>query len=670
MRGSSQPRVLRVSHSAVVSAWRQRERELVGSGVDTRLVTARRWNEGGAPVSFATDGDSFAEPAGTLGRHPNVFVFDPRVLWRALRDGRWDVIDIHEEPCSLATAEVLLLRRLSGVRAPVVLYSAQNIDKRYPVPFRWLERHSLRVAAGLSVCNAAAGEILRRKGSRGVLAEIPLGVDVALFAPDDDADRDTYLGSSTQLRVGYVGRLERHKGVHVLLAALADVPDTRLDIVGAGPAAAELAAQAAESGIGGRVSFRGPLTAPELAVAYRSFDVLAVPSLPTARWLEQFGRVVVEAMASGVPVLASSSGALPDVVADAGLLVPPGDVAAWSRALKELHAPELRAELGRAGLSRAPEFTWAAVAERMIALYRRVGAPAPAGTQRETADRSVEVVVVAYGPPQKLDGALRRLGGGYPVTVVDNSSSAATAAVAAAHAARYLDPGRNLGFAAGVNYALARRGDPSADVLLLNPDAEIDAAGVSRLHAAVVADPRLACVGPAQVGLDGAPDRVAWPFPTPARAWLEAIGLSRIDTGDHFVIGSVLLIAAAALADVGGFDERFFLYSEETDWQRRARTRGWRVRLVPEVRAVHEGAGAGADPAWRTVQFTASLELYLRKHYGRTGWSIFRAAGIVGAAMRGMLLPRAASRRAARTRMQIYLRGPVRTNAAMARPGT
>src|SRR5450631_3835535 len=106
------PRVLRISHSAVVTAWRQRERLLRRAGVDLTLVTAERWEEGGSLVAFVSSGDGFAVPVRTVGRHPNLFAFDPRPLWRLLGNGRWDLIDMHEEPFGLAVAEVLVLRWL------------------------------------------------------------------------------------------------------------------------------------------------------------------------------------------------------------------------------------------------------------------------------------------------------------------------------------------------------------------------------------------------------------------------------------------------------------------------------------------------------------------------------------------------------------------------------
>ena len=175
-------RVLRIFHSAVVDAWRERERHLRVLGAEVDLVTARRWNEGGADVALVPRPGEPVRGIRTWGRHPALFVYSPLPLWRAL--GRaYDVIDIHEEPFALATAEILLLRRLRRQRAPYVLYSAQNIDKRYPPPFRWLERWALRHAAGLSVCNTEAGRICERKGLPGSATLIPLGVDVERFSP-------------------------------------------------------------------------------------------------------------------------------------------------------------------------------------------------------------------------------------------------------------------------------------------------------------------------------------------------------------------------------------------------------------------------------------------------------------------------------------------------------
>jgi glycosyltransferase involved in cell wall biosynthesis len=347
-------------------AWRQRERLVRRGGVDLTLATAQRWEEGGSLVTFTPAGDDFAVPVRTLGSHPNFFVFDPRPLWRLLGDGRWDLIDMHEEPFGLAVGEVLLLRWLRARGTPYLVCSAQNIDKRYPIPFRWLERWSLRGAAGAYTCNSEAGEILRRKGLTGELELLPLGVDVERFRPIDRP------APSGRLRVGFVGRLIPQKGVDVLVGALAH--DNRLDadVYGAGPEFETLVTLADELGLSSRVTFHGYVDEAALPEVFPTFDVLAVPSLPVSGWLEQFGRVVVEAQASGVPVVASASGALPDVVGQAGILAPPGDPMALAAALvRMLDEPGLWDRLRSEGTESVGRYSWERVAELQQALYER-----------------------------------------------------------------------------------------------------------------------------------------------------------------------------------------------------------------------------------------------------------------------------------------------------------
>ncbi len=236
---------------------------------------------------------------------------------------------------------------------------------------------------------------------------------------------------------------------------------------------------------------------------------------------------------------------------------------------------------------------------------------------------------------------------------------------------RYLDAGANRGFAAGVNIALGDRLRPEADVLLLNPDAVIGPADVAELQRALAADPGLASVGPVQVDPAGRTARVGWPFPTPARAWAEALGLGRLSrTPDEFVIGSVLLLRAEALAQVGGLDERFFLYAEETDWAYRASRLGWRHAVVEAATAVHVGAGTSSDPDRREAHFHGSQEHYARKHFGPAGWQALRAAQVVGSAARALVLRGDRGAQAYSASADLRRRGRRRSRGATARPRT
>jgi GT2 family glycosyltransferase len=288
---------------------------------------------------------------------------------------------------------------------------------------------------------------------------------------------------------------------------------------------------------------------------------------------------------------------------------------------------------------------------------------ADTGTGRG-AVRELDILVVAYGAPELLDGCLAALEGAFPVVVVDNSSNDAVHEVAVAHRASYVDPGRNLGFGAGVNVGLDCR-PGHGDVLLLNPDAVISAQGVAELAHVLHSADDIAAVAPVQEVPDsGEPARVAWPFPSPGGAWVEALGFGFLRTSPDFVIGSVLLLRAEALEEVGRFDEDFFLYAEEIDWQRRAATSGWRSVLCAGVVATHVGAGTGGDSRVREIHFQASHERYIRKHFGTRGWWSYRTATMVGAAMRALVLPGDRGRAAA-NRLHLFRKGPLLVEAGL-----
>jgi len=668
--------VLRISHSAVVTAWRSREDALGRTGVRSVVVTARSWEEGGRPTALVPRPGEEVVGLRTFGHHPCGFLYDPLGLARSLRQPQVNLIDLHEEPYSLAAAEVLVLRWLTRRRhLPLVVYSAQNLPKRHGLPIRLVQRAVLRRTAAAYPCNAAAAAVLRRQGFQGHLRVIGLGVDVDIFGPpaSGTSAASTHAGAHTPadggLRVGFAGRLVPEKGAQVALEAVLPEPSWALSVAGSGPEEQRLEDRAAEAGASSRLELLGALGSADLPSFYRSVDVLVVPSLPTPNWVEQFGRVALEAMASGTPVVASRSGALTEVVGEAGLLAPPGDADALHDCLARLaRDPGLRLALSRAGMARAQRWSWAAVAAEQRALYdqARNGTDdgrltPPAGADSFTLP-PLAVVVVAYRRADLLERCLRALGRPdatpFPVVVVDNASDPAVAAVARRFGALHLDPGENLGFAAGVNRGIEAAGRADADVLLLNPDAEVDPATVLSLQRRLHAEPRLAAVAPAQSDGEERAQPVAWPFPTPARSWATAAGI-RLDARPDFLTGSVLLLNRRALDQVGPFDERFFLYAEETDWQRRARRAGWGVRLCPDLTARHVGGATADSERSRALLFAAGQEHYFRQWFGATGWHVARAAVVSGAALRAVVLPEPRSA-AARQRAVDYLLGPER----------
>ena len=255
------------------------------------------------------------------------------------------------------------------------------------------------------------------------------------------------------------------------------------------------------------------------------------------------------------------------------------------------------------------------------------------------------VVIVAYQNTPALAAALEALDGYRAVLVVDNGVDDQVRELVNGWGAEYTTLGRNAGFAAAVNAALTRR--RGRDVLLLNPDARISPAAIAELVKALHEDPDTCAIAPRLEGEDGNPQRVVWPIPSPKEQWVDAASLRRFfPPRSSFIIGAVLLLRGKAIDDVGGFDERFFLYGEECDWQLRAIRRGWRIRLADHVTARHDGGGSSAVERVRIRQSLASARLFGLKWYGTAGWASMRTASMVGAAARLLVTFPVAERRA------------------------
>lgn len=215
---------------------------------------------------------------------------------------------------------------------------------------------------GIAVMSHEGQSIFERGwGLDTPLAIIPLGTDLDLFRPMDVGELRARLGLRGRFVVGYFGRLVPEKGVDLVIDAVASMPPEvclMLDMFknfAPGSFAAELMGKVDRFGMRDRVVV---IDVPhdEVPMYMNCCDVLALPSRTTERWKEQFGRVLPEAMACEVAVVGSTSGNIPDVIGDAGLVVSEGSSQALAEAFERLRAePELRREMGRRGRARVRE---------------------------------------------------------------------------------------------------------------------------------------------------------------------------------------------------------------------------------------------------------------------------------------------------------------------------
>ena len=363
-------RVAVLSHTYVEPESRKKLYALAQQGIEVTLIVPEYWQEGALgkewKVAAGLDHDIRVVPVRVqrLLSTPAAARWDISAIAQELSRGSFDLLHVEEEPWSLAArASVRLSRRFS---VPVVLFTWQNLAHRPPWPLRMLARRVLSRCTGWVAGNQAAAELLKRVDPSRPLAVIPqVGIDPP---QPESAGRD----SAPPLTVGYVGRLVPEKGVADLLSALAGVDHAwRCAIVGDGPERTALELAADNLGIADRVAFRGAVPHREVEGLVRGLDVLVLPSRTTRRWAEQFGHVLLEAMAAGAVVVGSDSGAIPEVVGEAGVIFPEGDAQALARIIEELAGdPDRRSRLRVAGGERAAEFTHEHIARRLIRFWK------------------------------------------------------------------------------------------------------------------------------------------------------------------------------------------------------------------------------------------------------------------------------------------------------------
>jgi glycosyltransferase involved in cell wall biosynthesis len=346
------------------------------TGWEVSIILPRRWKtEYGrrrAERWPAFRGDLVPLPVALGGNIP-LHLYLTRMR-RLLKGVGPDVVYVHNEPYAAATFQVVrAARALDGVA--IGFYSAQNLNKCYRWPVsRWESWVHDHADFALPV-STEVEKVLQAKGYGGRVDVLPLSVDTQRFHPRVENGQI----EARPFTAGYVGRIAAEKGIDTFLEALAlpESGDARAVVVGDGPARNALSARAREIGLGQRITWRGYVPHDAVADAYRDLDVLVVPSRTVSTWKEQFGRVVIEALACGVPVIASDSGELPALIGQTGggWTFPEGQSMALARVLR--HVGDNSAEVEDRGVSgrRAVErlFGADAVADRFAATVASVG---------------------------------------------------------------------------------------------------------------------------------------------------------------------------------------------------------------------------------------------------------------------------------------------------------
>jgi phosphatidylinositol alpha-mannosyltransferase len=344
---------------------RNQYEQLTALGHDAWIITSKYGRQRESEGHVIRLGTGWAFPAnGSVGRVTLSLRFKPQA--RELLDAeRFDILHFHEPLVPFLSPTLLDASRTVNV---ATFHAFGGFSPSYWVGRRFAGRLAERLHGRIAVSGAARHFISRY--FPGDYTIIPNGVDLDLYA---DAEPYDELRDGT-LNILFVGRFEERKGLGHLLRAYHRLRkrrvDARLLVIGTGPKAREYRRYVGLRGIRD-VEFLGRVSDLDKARYFASADIFCAP----ATGQESFGIVLLEAMAAGVPIVASDIHGYKQVVQRnvQGLLVEPKNQRALAAALYALaRDPELRHEMGEAGRATAPEYSWPSVTRRIVDFYHEV----------------------------------------------------------------------------------------------------------------------------------------------------------------------------------------------------------------------------------------------------------------------------------------------------------
>jgi L-malate glycosyltransferase len=382
-------KVLAVSHSYIVDLNREKFRALaqLSPEIDVTLVVPAKWKPGGVMKDIvqtqAIEEDNFRViPVPNFSQNnQGLLCFAPPIV-PLLQRIQPDIIQVEQGSKSLAYAQMISLNRSLNLKAKNLFFTWWNLPYDLKFPISLLENYNLSYTDGIIVGNQAGYDILRDRGyDKAMMISPQLGVDETLFRPEPQPELRSQLGlQPSDFVIGFVGRFVPEKGLITLLEATAKLGDrpAKLLLLGRGPQKDLLTTKAAELG----VTLIQVESVPHRDVAryIAAMDTLVLPSETTYEfktmtakgWKEQFGHVLIEAMASRVPVIGSDSGEIPNVIKEGGLVFPEGNIDALRDCLIQLiDDPSQAHNIAQSGYQRAiAHYTNQALAKTSLEFYQ------------------------------------------------------------------------------------------------------------------------------------------------------------------------------------------------------------------------------------------------------------------------------------------------------------
>ncbi len=390
-------KILVVSHTYIVDLNCEKLRELAklncrnGEPIEVAVVVPKRWRPGGVQNKIIepeakTEGNFSIVPLASLSENNQGLLSFGWDLVKFLKDFRPDVIQVEQGSKSIAYAQLITLNKLLGLKAKMLFFTWWNMPYELKFPISALEAYNLKNTDGVVVGNKDGFDVLRDRNYTNPMRIMPqLGIDESLFNPQPQpALKSQYGIKDNDFIVGFVGRFVPEKGLMTLAKSLAGLKEQNWKwlILGRGPLEAELKQWAKDEDLEDRLILIESVPHADVPRYINLMSTLLLPSettyefrtLTAAGWKEQFGHVIIEGMGSAVPVIGSDSGEIPNVIGEAGMVFPEGNVEALRERLHRLMTQKgLAKKIGQRGYEKAMKrYTNTALAKEQLQFYEEL----------------------------------------------------------------------------------------------------------------------------------------------------------------------------------------------------------------------------------------------------------------------------------------------------------
>jgi L-malate glycosyltransferase len=387
-------KILVASHTYIVDLNCEKFKTLAAlePGIEVTIVVPKKWRPGGVQNKMIEtrpwqDGSFRVVPVSNFSQNNQGMLCFGADLVALMGEFHPDIIQVEQGAKAIGYAQMITLNRLLKLNAKNLFFTWWNLPYELKFPISALEAHNLRHSHGIVSGNQDGVDVLRQRGYKGEMRVMPqLGVDESLFRPQPQPQLRSQLGiQPDEFVIGFVGRFVEEKGLLTLLDAVAGLSREfpwKLLLLGRGALKEQLLEKAAKAGMSDQLIITESVPHDDVPRYINLMNTLVLPSQSTEKfktltsvgWKEQFGHVLIEAMACQVPVVGSDSGEIPHVIGDGGLVFPEGNSEALRGCLERLmHEPEEAVALSKRGYARAMEcYTNRALAQQQLDFYKHL----------------------------------------------------------------------------------------------------------------------------------------------------------------------------------------------------------------------------------------------------------------------------------------------------------